>query len=415
MSGTSMDGIDAALLATDGVALIDELANDAYHYTDIFHLLLKAAEFAVFECGGDCLQADVKFQVLLDRFLKSKLNLNDAQVLSTVDQMKAYLAEYHLKSLTLYSIIKVSTLLHVELIEKLLKKNNLKKNQIDVIGYHGQTLYHNPRKRMSVQVGDGVLLAKLTGIKVVNNFRQNDIDKGGQGAPLAPIYHQALAIRDKRLPLAVVNCGGISNITLIDGEKLTDLIAYDCGPGNGLLDRYLRLKTQGEVRMDLDGHYSKQGRVNEEVMKQLYQKSCLVDNLNYYDLKSPKSLDLNDLQLVPELETLSVEDACMTLASFTVHCIIDSLKFLEPRPPKHWQLCGGGWKNPSILNAFKQQAFKVLGEPIHIDDTTWDTAALEAQAFAFLAVRRLYELPISAPGTTGVAMALTGGDISSLD
>ena len=164
----------------------------------------------------------------------------------------------------------LSTQLHIQAVRQLLSDQALSTATIDVIGYHGQCLYHQPNRGISVIVGDAKAMADALGIVVVNDFRKNDIAHGGQGAPFAPLYHQALAIRDGLLPLAVVNCGGIANVTFVMGDKESDLLAFDTGPANALMDQLLRQRTQGEWHYDKDGHYGLQGEVNVAVLSRLF-------------------------------------------------------------------------------------------------------------------------------------------------
>jgi anhydro-N-acetylmuramic acid kinase len=270
---------------------------------------------------------------------------------------------------------------------------------------------------ISIAMGDGAALATDLQITVVNDFRREDVAAGGQGAPFAPLYHQALSIRDNQIPLAVVNCGGIANITVIPNDNPEDLIAFDTGPGNALLDQLVKQRTHGEDSFDKDGQYAKQGRIHENVLEALYQETLIKNGKNYFDQLPPKSLDYGDLKLISALNTLSLPDACHTLAAFTADSIVRSLALLPSvadNLPKHWVLAGGGWKNPVIYQAFKQRLQAKLGSDTtvyHADDIGWSTQYMEAEIFAYLAVRRLNNQPISFPGTTRVPFPLTGGTI----
>ncbi|MEK6734768.1 MAG: anhydro-N-acetylmuramic acid kinase [Pseudomonadota bacterium] len=357
MSGTSMDGIDAALIETDGHGIINHIASYSLSYSDEFKLQLRDAELKV---------------------RKAKSNIASLE------------------------IVKESTELHFEAVKQLLKKANLQPNEIDLIGYHGQSLYHNPAEKITIQIGDGQLLANLTGIKVVNDFRSEDIKNGGQGAPLAPIYHRALAIKHKLYPVAFVNCGGIANISVIPDEDINKVYGYDTGPGNVLIDRYIRDKTNNEEFMDLDGKYGLQGAVNQAVLKKL------IDSIKTYLTKSPpKSLDPGDLHLIKELNKLSFNDACATLESFTAYCIVNS--FCGELPSK-WILAGGGWNNPVITKYLKEFLLE-KNQDIQVykaEDIGLDGTYIEAEIFAYLAVRSYKELSITIPSVTGASKASYG-------
>ena len=353
MSGTSMDGIDAALMETDGQKIIRQKATASISYEPEFQLKLRETEFMV---------------------RNAKSNVAPLEV------------------------IKKSTELHAKAVQDLLKKTKLSPNEIDVIGYHGQALYHNPAEGITIQIGDGQLLANLTGIAVINDFRSDDIKNGGQGAPLAPLYHQALAIRDSYFPVVVVNCGGIANISIINGEKERQVFGFDTGPGNVLIDRYVRNKTNNKEFMDFDGKYGLKGKVNQDVLAKM------IELLKpYLEKKSAKSLDPSNFCLIKEFDDLSIYDACATLGALTAKCIVDSLGDL----PSKWILAGGGWNNPVILRFLKQYLTeKIPSVDIRLaSEIGWDDTYMEAEIFAYLAVRNLYGLPISVPNVTGAKIA----------
>ena len=221
MSGSSMDGIDAALLETDGTAQrLKELAYTSLDYQPEYKILLKAAEFAVRQYAGDLTLAKQNFIKALISFLNNHLALTQNEATTILAELVDYL-QCGVATITLDKIIDHSTFLHAEIVLQLLRETGLSADQINVIGYHGQTLYHQPNRGISVIVGDGQKLADRLKINVVSDFRRKDIEAGGQGAPFAPIYHQALAIRDQKIPVAVVNCGGIANVSLIQiGQTL---------------------------------------------------------------------------------------------------------------------------------------------------------------------------------------------------
>lgn len=412
MSGTSMDGIDAALIKTDGKANIIELGHYSLSYDDEFRLLLKIAEFSVRTHEGSLEKAKAYFPLAMFDYLQSEFSLSTNEIKQRLVDLSRYFHNTAHQLITLDQIIRHSTQLHAQLVNNLLQHTKLSAGKIDVIGYHGQALFHRPSTKITIQVGDGSLLAKLTGITVINDFRIDDVNAGGQGAPLAPLYHQALAIRDKKYPCAIVNCGGISNVTVISGSDLTDVIGFDTGPGNGLIDRCIRQRTQGKEQMDADGQYGKQGIVHEDMLDKLYAKAVTYKNINFFDKKPPKSLDIGDLILISELDHLSLPDVCRTLEAFTADSIVNSLRYFPGNTkPIYWILAGGGWHNPVILQELKERLSAQIDNVkiITADEAGWNSQALEAQIFAYLAVRSLNRLPLSVPNTTGVSVPLCGG------
>ena len=388
MSGTSMDGIDSALIMTDGEAVIKELGTYSLSYGPQFKLLLKSCERAVWENKGDIAKARHSYAAILK---SHKLD----------------------ESITFDKVIEKSTDLHAQTIQGLLTATNYQIRDIDVIGYHGQTLFHSPTAHLTIQAGDGQRLADKSGIAVVYDFRSNDIRHGGQGAPLAPLYHQALAYQSGIAPVVIVNCGGIANVTII-GTKNEELYAFDCGPGNTLIDRFVQLKI-GE-NMDKDGHYGSKGQINLEILQALKYKALSIKNQeNYLAKKPPKSLDVNDITLIAEAQALSLEDGCATLEAFTAECIVDSFNFLPIPIPKTWILAGGGWKNKVITAELELRLKYKLGDDLrfeHADQVGWNSQSMEAQVFAYLAVRSIRKMSLSLPNTTGISKPLSGGELA---
>ena len=373
MSGTSMDGVDVALLKTDGQQQIQRVAGRSVPYPSDFVHAMKQVE----------------------------------------QQVKANSGK--IAGLPIDDTIQQSTDFHVHAVQVLLKEVGMQPEDIEVVGYHGQTVFHHPQRGITVQLGDAERLARQTGIQqVVHQFRLADVAAGGQGAPLAPVYHQALLIRDNHVPAAVVNCGGISNVTLVSGTELSDVSGFDAGPGNGLLDKVVRLKTNGKYLMDRDAQFGRQGQVHKNLLAMLREKSCLIDGQNYFDLPVPKSLDINDFILLPEVLALSLEDACTTLAMFTAQMIIDSVR--AQVIPCTWVLAGGGWHNPLIQQFFMQGIQQAYGAHIHVvtaEQIGWHTDTLEAELFAYLAVRRLHGLPATGPSITGAQKNVICGEFMS--
>jgi anhydro-N-acetylmuramic acid kinase len=374
MSGTSMDGIDVAWIETDGLFSVRTLGTFSVPHDAPFYREMKL------------LEKSMKELVLRDDFLS----------LPSIQQ-----------------IIQRIDFLHARAVLGLCEKYHIPAEERGFVGYHGQTVYHQPSKRLSVQLGDPQHLSQLINMPVVGNVRQKDIQQGGQGAPVAPIYHQALAIRDNLTPAAIINCGGITNITLVSGKETSELMGFDIGPGNGLLDRWVYEKTQGQEAMDTDGQYASNGKVCPIVLNDLYTQSCFINGTNYYEQKPPKSLDIRDFHWTTSLSALSLEDGCATLAAFTVQCVVKAFQWLDS-PLRHVILVGGGWHNPFILKTLKEEISKRHGEAIKVvrgDEIGWSPHYLEAELMAYLAVRRLNNAPITFPLTTGVSQPLVGGDI----
>lgn len=420
MSGTSMDGIDAALIETDiDGQLIKEHGHVSLAYSQPFKVLLKSAEYAIRKESGNTRQAASYFPHAIYDYLHHELEIPTLEIKDYLLQLNQYLAETNQGDnlFNLDTVIKHSTLLHRQAVSSLLKNLNLTASEVSVVGYHGQTMFHRPEQKISIIVGDGQLLANELGIKVVNDFRSHDIAYGGLGAPLAPLYHQALAKRDALLPAVIVNCGGIANLTIINSESNLDLIAYDTGPGNGLIDRLIKQRTHGKEHMDRDGRYGKKGKINESIVQLLYKKSILIDGQPYYTQLPPKALDIGDMQLIPELKQLPIEDACATLEAFTADSIVNSLSLLRTDLdliPKRWILSGGGWHNPVICRELHNRLKIALGKELiiqHANEAGWNSQAIEAQIFAYLAICRLLNKPYTFPNTTRVTKPISGGQL----
>lgn len=345
MSGTSLDGIDAALLRTDGYSFIENIGFEMLPYsTDLRNRL---------------------------RGVLGVRDKNDTRV---------------------HPIEQDMTLAHAAVVQKLLAKTGYKPEQVDLIGFHGQTIFHDPANRFTWQIGDGKLLARAIGIDVVNDFRSNDVKEGGQGAPFLPLYHQAL-MNHLPKPVAILNIGGVSNITYLGANN--EVIAFDTGPGNALINDWV--KRYAGVEFDEDGKIARSGNVNKMVLQKFLSHS-------YFIQKPPKSLDRDAWQL-RVMDGMSLEDGAATLTAFTVKAIAKSLGHL-PQPPLTWYVTGGGRHNSALMNGLRQE----LQVPIeNVDVLGWNGDAIEAEGFAWLAVRSLLKLPLSLPTTTGVPEPLTGG------
>lgn len=440
MSGTSMDGIDAVAIRTDGETYIKKLASYSITYPDELKLLFKAMEFAYktfiteekkevprFAPDADSTITQeinaIGFELYLARYLSERLHIPKAELTHEIGRLRKFFHSDSEKEITLAEIIQRSTKLHTETARAIIKQIP-SSNEPMVVGYHGQTVYHEPDRRITIQVAKYSDMSKELGLPVVGDFRKSDVLDGGQGAPLAPLYHQQLAVRDGLVPMVVINCGGISNVSLINGQEAAQLFGYDTGPGNVLLDRFVRKKTGGKELFDRDGNYAAQGMKNETALAALREHSCRIGDTNYYLRKPPKSLDANDLTLPEKVSSLSIEDGCATLAYFTAEMIVEGLLLHSSaddfKAYNTFALGGGGWENPTIRQYFEQIMAERLGiHPDKIPDKIkkvdelpgWKSSTLEAEIFAHFAVRNLNHLPTSVPSTTGTKKPQIGGTL----
>ena len=360
MSGTSGDGVDASVIQSDG---------------------------------------DTKYKAIKNKYFKY-----DKQIYENIHNLKEKihnLVDLKKFSKELIDLERQITLFHVEVIKEVDKQQ-----KSDVIGFHGQTIYHNSQEKISRQLGNGKLLSQLTKKKVVYNFRQNDIKNGGEGAPLTPIFHQLLATQYKLdLPICILNIGGISNITIVEEPTGTyGFTSRDIGPGNCLIDTWVRKNSK--LNFDKDGLLAAKGNRNQIIFEQAQE---LFDNRSN---QKSLSLDVNDFD-VSFARGLSLEDGATTLTDFTAKIIGSALfSLLSNVNNKLWKVlvCGGGRKNHILIEKIKKSTVKnIFIQPI--DDYGIDGDFVESQAFAFLALRSIFKLPISFPGTTGCKKPLTGGEI----
>ena len=352
MSGTSLDGIDAALLTSDGERVDGFGPARTTPYPEAFRERLRR---------------------LLGRDPAS-----DGDDLAVIEEL---------------------TDRHAEAVRLLLIEANLAPGDIDLVGFHGQTVLHRPDQRRTVQIGCGRRLAETLGIPVVCDFRSADVEAGGQGAPLVPLYHAALA-QDLPRPLAVLNIGGVANITWIGEDGASpSLLAFDTGPGNALLDDFVSARTGQPC--DAGGALAAAGRADgARVMAWLRHP--------WFRRPPPKSLDRDDFRFVVDaVVDLSPADGAATLTAFTARAVGLALLAL-PDPPRRWLVGGGGRHNNALMRMLGDQ----LGAPVETVETAgWRGDVLEAEAFAFLAVRAVRRLPLTLPTTTGVAHPLTGGTL----
>ncbi|HEY8574468.1 anhydro-N-acetylmuramic acid kinase [Phenylobacterium sp.] len=289
---------------------------------------------------------------------------------------------------------------HFAAAEAFLAANGLAWGDLDLIGMHGQTVLHERpqggRPGRTVQLGDAEWLATRTGVPVAHDFRSADMAAGGEGAPIAPVYHVANARRSGlEPPLAVLNVGGVANVTFWSGGE--DFTAFDTGPGNGMID--LLVQDRGAGRFDDKGRYASVGKANEGIVRALLAHP-------YFEAKPPKSLDRYDFSLEP-LKGVELEDACATLVAFMAEAV--KLAFAHVEPPKALIVTGGGRHNPEIMKALTQR----LPCPVKAaEDVGWRGDAIEAEAIAYIAARTARGLPITFPGTTGLKAPMSGGRIA---
>jgi anhydro-N-acetylmuramic acid kinase len=356
MSGTSLDGVDVALIETDGKR-VQSFGPSGYRpYTDVERRLL--------------LQALTEAVHLQEREARPGILLEAERVVTTA---------------------------HAEAVASFKAQNRITSEDIDIVGFHGQTVLHRPAEKMTVQIGDAAALAKAIHIPVMHDFRAADVAAGGQGAPLVPVYHRALAQSlGREGPIVVLNIGGVSNITYIDGDTL---IACDTGPGNALLDDFMQ-RSIGQ-RFDCDGRMAAQGAVDEHWIAQAL-------SLPFFSLPPPKSLDRNDFAKLV-LADSSPANGAATLTAFTAAAIAKVAPLL-PKRPKSWVVAGGGARNLTMMRMLRERLHPASVEAA--DALGWSTDAIEAQAFGFLAARGLKGLPLSYPATTGVPIPMTGGIVA---
>jgi anhydro-N-acetylmuramic acid kinase len=357
MSGTSLDGVDVALIETDGKR-VQAFGPTGYRpYTETERGLLRQA-------------------------------LAEAVHLAQRDARPGILREAE----------RAITLAHAEAVAAFTAQNHIAREGVDIVGFHGQTVLHRPAQRMTVQIGDAAALARAIHIPVMHDFRAADVAAGGQGAPLVPVYHRALAQSlEREGPLAVVNIGGVSNITYIDGADT--LIACDTGPGNALLDDFI-FRVTGQ-RFDGEGRMAAQGAADEAWVARALEHP-------FFALPPPKSLDRNDFASLA-LPALAPADGAATLTALTAAAIARIVPLL-PKPPRSWIVAGGGARNFTMLRMLRERLAPATVESA--EALGWSADAIEAQAFGFLAARGLKGLPLSYPATTGVPMPMTGGLIA---
>lgn len=356
MSGTSLDGVDVAILATDGASHLVPGTTGFHPYSDDERSILRQAYVA----GAAMKQRTDRDGVIAD----AESIVTQAHILALKDGISRF------------------------------------SGHVDYVGFHGQTIFHDPQRKLTVQIGNAQEIAKALGIPVVHDFRANDVAQGGEGAPLAPIFHASIIQKlEAKMPALFLNIGGVANVTYM--AESGDLLAFDTGPGNALMDDYM-MEHFG-TRMDEDGRIAAKGNVDSKAL------DILIAHPFFYK-KPPKSLDRQEFHgfARKEIEDLAPQDAIATLNAFTVLSLQKALQWcLEP--PRSVIVSGGGAKNPVIMAGLKR-VFEAT--PQTASSLGWDDDFIEANAFAYLAVRSLKKLPISFPGTTCIAAPLTGGEVA---
>ena len=360
MSGTSMDGVDISLINSDGRSIFEVIKNSYYEYpSKLYSNLTKLREIIN-------LPSDIE------------KNINNLKLLE-----------------------REITLFHAEAVNKFNKKNKI---EIEIVGFHGQTMLHNPDEQITYQIGDPYLLSQLTKKKIIYNFRNNDIKNGGDGAPLTPIFHKLLYDKYRLTnglninydKVIFLNIGGISNLTIV---KKSSLISWDCGPGMCLIDKFLR--SSSRYKIDKDGQLAKKGIINKYILNEM------LNHLDSILLKSKRrSLDINDFNL-NIVRGLKLNDAMATLTELTAINIANQINSISSKKSL-LLLCGGGRKNATLRDSIKNQLQKTIDLKL-VDDYSIDGDFVESQAFAYLSIRSKLRLPITFPRTTGCKKPCTGG------
>ena len=351
MSGTSLDGVDASIIKSDGYNHLEILDNNYFEYPEDFKKRLSV-------------------------FIENIENKADVE-----------------KNIKIYkSLERELTLHHSNLSQNIINQNNYK---IEIVGFHGQTIIHKPKDGYSIQMGDAKLLSQLLKQKVIHNFRSNDIKNGGEGAPLTPVYHQILLKKiQKNKPILILNIGGISNFTYCAKDQIA---ARDIGPGNVLIDEFLK-KTKG-INYDENGKIALSGNINFDLINQFYEHE-------FYNVRNKHSYDRKEFDF-GFIKGLEFEDAVATLTYFTALIISDNLK-KSFNDEIEIILCGGGRKNNTLIKHLKNL---LINKILFIDEFNINGDFIEAQAFGYLAVRSYMNRPLTYPSTTNVKNPVTGGEI----
>ena len=367
MSGTSMDGVDVSLIRSDGFNQFTNILDEYFEYNESLQ------------------QELIELRNLI-------VNIND---------LKQY-------SSRLNKLEREITVFHSKIVSNLSFKY---KDEIDFVGFHGQTIFHNPEQKITKQLGDGRLMSQLVKKKVIYDFRQEDITNEGQGAPLTPIFHNLLSARINEkhqidFPICFLNIGGISNITKIikKDEKLEEnLEAFDSGPGNCMIDEWVRKNSKNNF--DENGSIAKGGKINQLLLNQV------IDNFKIDSFD--KSLDVKDFD-ISFSRGLSLEDGCATITNFTAYLIAKGVEHANGSniKPIKYLVCGGGRKNTFLIQSIKDYLLHKKNISLNsIDDYSLNGDFIESQAFGYLSIRSFLKLPISFPRTTGCKVPTIGGKL----
>jgi len=367
MSGTSMDGVDVSLIRSDGINQFINVLDEYFEYNE-----------------------SLQQQLIELRNLIS--NINDLKLYSS----------------RLNELEREMTLFHSKIVIDISSKHQ---DEVDFVGFHGQTIFHNPEQKISKQLGDGKLMSQLVKKKIIYNFRQEDMTNKGQGAPLTPIFHNLLSkkINEKYqidFPICFLNIGGISNITKIikKDEKLEDNIeAFDSGPGNCMIDEWVRKNSKNNF--DENGSIAKSGKIDQLILSQA------IDNfqIDTFD----KSLDVKNFD-ISFVRGLSLEDGCATITNFTAYLIAKGIEHSNGNniKPIKYLICGGGRRNTFLIQSIKVYLSHKQNISLNsIDDYSLNGDYIESQAFGYLSIRSFLNLPISYPKTTGCKTPTVGGEL----
>ena len=367
MSGTSMDGVDVSLIRSDGLDQFVNILDEYYEYDTNLHDQLVDLRNVIF-------------------------NIKDLETYSQ----------------RLIELEREITLFHSKIVNEVSLKY---KDEVNFVGFHGQTIFHNPELKISRQLGDGELMSQLIKKHVVYDFRQEDLKNNGQGAPLAPIFHNLLSkkINEKHqveYPICFINIGGISNITKVNkkDEWLEEnLEAFDSGPGNCMIDEWIRKNSK--YKFDQNGSIAKSGKINQLTLNQA------IDNFNIGTFE--KSLDIKDFD-ISFVRGLSLEDGCATITNFTAYLIAKGIEYSNGSNDKtvKYLICGGGRKNNFLVQNIKDYLSNKTNISLDlIDEYNLNGDYIESQAFGYLAIRSFLNLSISYPKTTGCKMPTVGGKL----